>query len=67
MEILDYRLLLILAPILLILSWGIKIARPTHKRLIERLVRYQKLAQPVSMDHTGGRPHVSGKHHSAND
>jgi regulator of protease activity HflC (stomatin/prohibitin superfamily) len=46
MENFDYRLLYMFAPILLILFWGIKIVRPTHRGLIERLGKYQKLAQP---------------------
>lgn len=31
---------------MLILFWGIRIVRPTHKGLIERLGKYKKLAQP---------------------
>jgi len=38
--------LYLLLPILLFLFYGIKIVRPTHKGLIERLGKYQKLAQP---------------------
>ena len=33
-------------PILIFFFWGIKIVRPTHKGLIERLGKYYKLAQP---------------------
>ncbi|WP_258100579.1 SPFH domain-containing protein [Marinoscillum pacificum] len=33
-------------PILIFFFWGIKIVRPTHKGLIERLGKYHKLAQP---------------------
>ncbi len=46
MENFDYRLLYILVPLALFLFWGVKIVRPTHKGLIERLGKYKKLAQP---------------------
>ncbi len=39
-------LLFLSIPILLILVAGIRIVRPTHKGLIERLGKYRKLAQP---------------------
>lgn len=42
----NYSLLFIAIPLLLILFSGIKIVRPTHKGLIERLGKYKKLAQP---------------------
>lgn len=42
----NYSLLYIIIPVALILFWGIKIVRPTHKGLIERLGKYRKLAQP---------------------
>lgn len=35
-----------IAPVLIIFLAGIRIVRPTHKGLIERLGRYKKLAQP---------------------
>lgn len=35
-----------LIPLIIIFFWGIKIVRPTHKGLIERLGKYHKLAQP---------------------
>jgi regulator of protease activity HflC (stomatin/prohibitin superfamily) len=41
----NYYLLSIL-PVVLFLFLGIRIVRPTHKGLIERLGKYQKLAQP---------------------
>ena len=46
MENFDYRLLYLMVPVALFLLWGIKIVRPTHKGLIERLGKYRKLAQP---------------------
>jgi regulator of protease activity HflC (stomatin/prohibitin superfamily) len=46
MENFDYRLLIVMVPVALFLVSGIKIVRPTHKGLIERLGKYQKLAQP---------------------
>jgi regulator of protease activity HflC (stomatin/prohibitin superfamily) len=42
----NYPLLFIAIPLILILFSGIKIVRPTHKGLIERLGKYKKLAQP---------------------
>lgn len=36
----------LLIPVVLILASGIRIVRPTHKGLIERLGKYQKLAEP---------------------
>lgn len=42
----NYSFLFIAIPILFVLFTGIKIVRPTHKGLIERLGKYKKLAQP---------------------
>ena len=43
----NYQILFyLLIPIAIIFFLGIKIVRPTHKGLIERLGKYQKLAQP---------------------
>lgn len=42
----NYLLLYIAIPVIIILFLGIKIVRPTHKGLIERLGKYKKLAQP---------------------
>lgn len=44
MENIDY--LFIILPIIVILYLGIRIVRPTHKGLIERLGKFQKLAEP---------------------
>lgn len=38
--------LYIIGPVILIFAMGIRIVRPTHKGLIERLGKYQKLANP---------------------
>lgn len=40
------QVLYFLIPIMIFLFLGIKIVRPTHKGLIERLGKYHKLAQP---------------------
>lgn len=42
----EYNYLYIIIPIVFILFAGIKIVRPTHKGLIERLGKYRKLAEP---------------------
>jgi regulator of protease activity HflC (stomatin/prohibitin superfamily) len=42
----EYNYLYIIIPIVFILLAGIRIVRPTHKGLIERLGKYKKLAQP---------------------
>jgi regulator of protease activity HflC (stomatin/prohibitin superfamily) len=42
----EYNYLYIIIPIVFILLAGIRIVRPTHKGLIERLGKYRKLAQP---------------------
>jgi len=42
----NYTLLYVAIPIVLILYIGIKIVRPTQKGLIERLGKYRKLAEP---------------------
>ncbi len=38
--------LYLIIPLVLIFFWGIRIVRPTHKGLIERLGRYHRFAQP---------------------
>jgi len=38
--------LYVLIPLVLIFIMGIRIVRPTHRGLIERLGKYQKLANP---------------------
>jgi regulator of protease activity HflC (stomatin/prohibitin superfamily) len=42
----EYNYLYIIIPIVFILLAGIRIVRPTHKGLIERLGKYRKLAEP---------------------
>jgi regulator of protease activity HflC (stomatin/prohibitin superfamily) len=42
----EYNYLYIIIPVVFILLAGIRIVRPTHKGLIERLGKYRKLAQP---------------------
>lgn len=42
----EYIYLYIIIPVVFILLAGIRIVRPTHKGLIERLGKYRKLAQP---------------------
>lgn len=41
-----YTNLYLILPALFFLFWGVKIVRPTHKGLIERLGKYKKLAEP---------------------
>ncbi|HBH23840.1 MAG TPA: paraslipin [Cytophagales bacterium] len=42
----EYNYLYIIIPVVFILLAGIRIVRPTHKGLIERLGKYRKLAEP---------------------
>jgi regulator of protease activity HflC (stomatin/prohibitin superfamily) len=42
----EYYYFYIIIPIVFILLAGVRIVRPTHKGLIERLGKYRKLAQP---------------------
>jgi regulator of protease activity HflC (stomatin/prohibitin superfamily) len=42
----EYYYFYIIIPVVFILLAGIRIVRPTHKGLIERLGKYRKLAQP---------------------
>jgi regulator of protease activity HflC (stomatin/prohibitin superfamily) len=45
-KIMEYYYFYIIIPIVFILLAGVRIVRPTHKGLIERLGKYRKLAQP---------------------
>ncbi|MDD5569855.1 MAG: SPFH domain-containing protein [Bacteroidales bacterium] len=36
----------ILIPVIIIFFWGIRIVRPTHRALIERLGKYNRFANP---------------------
>jgi regulator of protease activity HflC (stomatin/prohibitin superfamily) len=45
-QIMEFNYLYIIIPVVFILLAGIRIVRPTHKGLIERLGKYRKLAQP---------------------
>jgi len=38
--------LYLIIPILIILFWGMRVVRPTHRGLIERLGKYRRFAQP---------------------
>jgi len=38
--------LYLIVPILIILFWGMRVVRPTHRGLIERLGKYRRFAQP---------------------